>query len=102
MTTVLMYSLVTTDVTVTTPKLLPLKNIQPCGNPDHHIHIVCKIETDLRHNKVSCDQETISPDNKDSVHKPCSSCHQPVTTFTEKLDQVLIYILKQIEYNSLV
>ena len=81
MTRVVMYSSATTDVTTT--KLLPSKNIQPYGNPDHHIHIVCKIETDQRHNTVSCDQETISPNNKDSAHTPCSSCHQPVTKYRE-------------------
>jgi hypothetical protein len=54
---------------------LPWKNIQPCGILDHHIRTKRKIEIGQHHNKGSCDQETTSPNNKDSAHKPCSFCH---------------------------
>lgn len=58
--------------------LLPWKNIQPCGIPVHHIHTKHRKETGQHHNRGSCDQEITWPNNKDSAHKPCSSCHQPV------------------------
>lgn len=60
-----------------TADTLPLKNIQPYGIPDHHIHIVCKIERGQHRNTESCDQETALLNNKGSVHKPCSFSHQP-------------------------
>lgn len=58
--------------------MLPWRNSQPCGILDHHIHTKHKTEIDLHHNRGSCDQETTLPNNKDSAHKPCSFCHQPV------------------------
>lgn len=60
------------------PEYLPWKNIQPCGILDHHIHTKCRKETDRHHNKGSCDQEIALLNNKDSGHKLCSFCHQPV------------------------
>lgn len=58
---------------------LPWKNIQPCGIHDRRTRIKCKIERGPHHSKASYDQETVSPNNKDSVHKPCSFFHRPVS-----------------------
>lgn len=55
-----------------------MKNIQPYGSLDHHIHTTRKIETSPHRNTGSCDQEIILPDNTSSGHKPCSFFHQPV------------------------
>lgn len=57
--------------------ILPWKNNQPCGIPAHHIHTRYRTEIGQHHNKESCDQETILPNNIDSAHRPCSFCHQP-------------------------
>lgn len=59
--------------------LLPSRNIQPCGTLDHHIHKGHKTRTNQHHSTVSYDPEKASPNSRGSVHKPCSSSHQPVT-----------------------
>lgn len=57
--------------------VLPLKNNQPYGNLDHHIHRARKRGTGQHHNIESYDQETIWPSSINFAHKPCSFCHQP-------------------------
>ena len=75
-------------------KELPSKNSQPCGNHDHHIHTTHRTETSPHHSKGSCDQEIVLQGSTGSVHKLCSSSHQPVSNVPNlKLNcQKLIYV----------